>query len=754
MGLIERFGHFEIAQGANAQPVELLRSPDEFVFLAFDTRIRRLVELHVLKSGERLRSVEKRSAFERAQLAADVRSSSFIRILECGEDGDVVFYSSILNDGESLDAYIARRGALPSPTAFSLLVQLLDDLIALQQVPRLVAEIRLDKLFITLQEETFLQLRVLDFGLSNREQKLPTEEVSQRLVHELCLVIFLMLTGRIYAGDDCDRLTVLTGLPSGLRAMLRSSLANPANAPASIQRLREEVRDALMAQTRDLQGRASRRHLVSSDAMLPQSALRQILLHDVRMEQLLKGRLVPEGAEGQQRYPFTFQGADARTDAPLTVHLLPPRRIVSNEHYDAVPLQMWRFNAEKHPNILRSLSVWESPDLTFLTEERSPGFPLSRLIAERVHLNPPEVLIIMRQVKRGLEQALECGVDKLDIHPCNIFLKLFGAPHAREMEKLLQKRLDAWPKFLVMLRPHMTMRSLYEPLLVDAGAPQVEDGSVDAKDLRNRSYVALAAYLLSGERQTAGRLRLPDSVPNDLAEYVTECTERARHHGKAPSPQVFLEEFEKRAAIPEMESGEGGLVLPARRGAHREGASSEPMESVGSVSDFDEDESGAGSWSAGKTGSTTSLLSRPSVPIDHSRPPPKGRLGLLLWAAVFVVLGFVTYALFSWNDGKQAGPAASQDGQSSKIDPANPPINPKTGKPMTPEEIRRALLPSEREREELRKKQQNIAPGTKPNQPTARTTSGSGGDVLDLPIPAPLIQAFRSSYRKTEVRNT
>lgn len=736
MGLIERFGHFEIAQGANAQPVELLRSEDEYVFLAFDTRIKRLVELHVLKSGERLRMAEKRSAFERAQLATGVHNASLIRILEVGEEGDVVYYSSILNDGEPLEAYIARRGALHSPTAFSLVMQLLDDLVQLQKTPRLLAELRLDRLFIKLQEETFLQLRVMDFGLSSPEQNLPEAEVAQRLVHELCRNIFLMLTGKVYNGEDCDKFTILTGLPSGLRSLLRTSLNTPENAPASIQRLREEVRDALMAQTRDLQGRVSRRHLVATDSMLPQSALREILLHDVRMEQLLKGRLVAEGQEAQQRYPFTFQGMDARTDAPLHVHLLPPRRIVSSEHYDAVPLQMWRFNEEKHPNILRSLSVWESPDLTFLTEERFPGFPLSRLIAERIQLNPAEVLIILRQVKSGLDQAMECGVEKLDIHPCNIFLKVHGTPHAREMEKLLQKRLDAWPKFTVMLRPHMTMRSLYEPLLVDAGAPtEEEDGYFDAKDFRGRSYVALAAYLLSGERHMGGKLRLPESVPNDLAAYVTESAERSRFPRKAPSPQEFLVEFENRAAVPEATGGAGGLVLPGRRGALREMTSSEPMESAGAVSDFDEDEppTEGGSRSGGRGTGGTSLLAHPTVKIGPAaNPHSRGRLGLVLWAAVFAVVVFIAYALFSGSEEKSIGthpspaPAPSNgpapsptSGPASKpttplpapvIDPANPPINPATGKPMTPEEIRRALLPSEREKEELRKKQQDGKP--------------------------------------------
>lgn len=703
MQVTEKFGHFEIARGADGRPIELPRSDQEFVFLAFDTRISRLVELHILKSGEKLTSLEKRSAIERARIAMEVRSTSFIRILECGEQDDVVFYSSCLNDGESFEAFVGRRGALHAATAFSLAMLLLDDLMALQSSPRLISEVRLDKLFIALQEETFLQLRVLDFGLSNRDQRGAGEEVQRRLVCEMCSVIFLMLTGKAYAGEDCDRYPVLTGLPSGLRAALRSSLANPENAPASIQRLREEVRDALMAQTRDLHGRASRRHLVASDSMLPQSSLRDVLMHEVRLEQLLKGRLVPEGGEGQQRYPFTFLATDAKNDAPVTVHVLPPRRIVAGEHYDAVPLQMWRFSAEKHPNILRSLSVWESPDLTFLTEERVPGFPLSRLIAERVHLNPPEVLIIMRQVSKGIEQALECGVEKLDLHPCNIVLRITGVPNARELEKLLQKRIDAWPKFLVMLRPHMTMRSLYEPLLVDAGGTGGRDAFFEARDFRNRSYVALAAYLLSGERQTSEEVRLPDSVPNDLALFVSQCLERCRQPGKAPTPQEFLEGVEQRASVPELDtSGDGGFSLPARRGAHREVTATGEMESAGTVSDFDEDTPFEESRPS-RSRSSGPLLAQPSVEVRGMKQGVRGRLGMYLWAAVFALLIFIVYALFSGDEPEPSSVMAPPETPVKAPVETVPPINPDTGRPMTPEEVRRALLPSEREREELRR---------------------------------------------------
>jgi hypothetical protein len=718
MGVLERFGNFEIARGADGRPVELVRTPEECVFLAFDARIKRLVELHVLKGGTRVLPSEKNAALERATMAATVRRKSFMRVLSRGEEDDVVYYSSSLNDGELLEDFITRRGALPAPTVFSLMLQLLDDLSSLQGTPLLLAEVRLGQLLMTMQEDTFLQLLVLDYGLSNQSGQLSSEQAMQRLVTEACAAIFLMLTGKTFAGDDCDRYPVLTGLPTGLRATLRSSLANPDNAPVSIERLRDEVRDALMAQTRDLQGRNSRRHLVATHNMIPKSALGEILLHEVPLSQLLKGHLLLDGGAEQGRYPFTYQAVDSRQDVPVTVHLLPPRRIVSSDHYDAVPLQMWRFNSAKHPNILRSRSVWESPDLTFLTEERGPGVPLSRLIAERGYLNPAEVLILIRQVKAGIDQALECGVEKLDLHPTNITLRLNAAPQGREMDKLLQKRLDAWPKFLVMLRPHMTMRSLYEPLLVDVPGGGKYDEAHESSEHRNRSFLALTAYLLSGERQLDGGFWMPDSLPPDLASYVEGCMRRSSQQGGSPAPQELVREFEQRAMIADSNGSEGGISLPPLRSsnvARPIQAFSEPMESAGSVSDFDEDSSDTVPYAPplvtkSRPGSATSLLRVSSVgSTAPKKPQSKGAVGMVLWAAGFVVLVLIIISLFSSKGSGSSSESPTAATLPARVDAASDlaakPASPSKTPSWRFEEKRRAIVPTEGEKSELRRLQ-------------------------------------------------
>ena len=655
---LQQFGSLSVAHRTGGAPVELVRSKDEVVFLAFDNRIHRLVELHVLRGGTTLDAAMKRSAFDRARQASEIRGHAFMRILEVGEDQGMVYYTSNLNDGEFVEHYTKRRGAVAPATALAMVYQLLDDLLQLQGFQRLVSRMHLDRVLVTTLEDTFLQLRVFDYGLSQMDAGTEVQS-GARLVVEACRLIFLLLTGQPYAGENPDRFPALTQLPMGLRTAVRAALTDPDNAPASIEKLRDDVREAFSALSSNIKARNFRKHLVVSSTLLPQSQLQELLLEDVPVETILGTRFRVEDADHARRYPFSIPATNTKLGQSVTVHLLPPSRIVDKSRYEAVPLQMWRFNPERHPNILRSLSLWESPDWTFLTEEREPGFALSRLMAERITLNPAEVTVLMRQIRAGLDQAVECGVQRVDLHPSNILLRVGknGPLLARELERLMQKRLDAWPNFVVKLRPHMTMRSLYEPLLVDMDLTegQQQEEHLQNRDFRHRSFVALAGYLLTGERQSGGVPQFPESIPEAAAAYVRECLELIRRAGKTPSPGDFIDKFEGLLSAPTVD------LATRLRGSNV--VAVEEMESVGSVSDFEDD------WKA-EDADAGEFEGEPVSPIKrgiktHDFNPLHQQKRNLPWgamaAAAAVVLGICTWIFMGGrNESKPVvGPAIS-----------------------------------------------------------------------------------------------
>lgn len=631
---LQQFGSLCISRKVDGTPVELSRSHEELVFLAFDTRIKRLVELHVLNKGEPMDASAKRSAFDRARQATDVRMPSLLRILDVGEDKGLVYCTSNLNDGEFVQDYVGRRGALSPSTAFAMMHQLLDDVLHLKtRHPRLLSRICLNQLLVSTLEDTFLQLRVIDYGLSRPDSG--PMDVS-RLVAQLCDVMFLLLTGQVFRGDNPDRFPILTQLPTSLRTTLRAALLDPQNAPASLEKLRDEVREAFAALTSSSQGRNLRKHLVVIGPLQPHSHLQDLLLENVPVQTIFGSRFRVEDVENTRRYPFSIPAINAKSEQLINVHMLPPSRILDKTKYEAVPLQMWRFNPERHPNILRSLSLWESPDWTFLTEEREPGFTLSRLMAERVALNPSEIIVLMKQVRMGLEQAVECGVARVDLHPSNILLRVGknGPTMLREAERLMQKRLDAWPAFKVKIRPHMTMRSLYEPLLVDFDPQGAEtEEHLRDRDFRHRSFVVLAAYLLAGERQMGGQLQFSEAVPEATATLVRETFELAQSEGKTPSPAEFMERFEATLSAP---------VVDLATRLRGESVPVEEMESAGAISDFDDE------WSGGNEAETAVNPKR--SPSGEFRPYGGQKDGLpwVVWAAAAVVI--LAFGAWFWLD--------------------------------------------------------------------------------------------------------
>lgn len=608
-----------------------MRSPDEVVLLAFDTQTKRLVELHMLRGGQPMEGALKKSAMERAEQASEIRGPTFMRILEVGEDQGVVYYTSNLNEGEFMTDYVTRRGALPPATVFSLLLQLLDDVMLLTDRHRLVPQLRLDRVMITTVEDTFLQLRLYDFGLGIAER---TASDNSRQVLQVCELIFLMLTGKSYAGDNPDRYPALTALPMSLRTTVRAALVDPNNTPVSLEKLRDDLREAYSSQVSSIQARNTRKQLVVTAALQPRSQLQDLLLEGVPVERVLGSRFRVEDEDNSRRYPFSIPCINAKTEQPITVHLLPPSRVVDKTQYDAVPLQSWRFNPDKHPNILRSLSLWESPEWSFLTEERDPGFSLSRLLTERMTLNPSEVAVVLRQVNAGIEQALDCGVSRLELHPSNLFLRVgkAGPMLAREHERLMQKRLDAWPPFHVKVRPHVTMRNLYEPPLAEPpDAAKFESEHLADREHRSRSFVALAAFLLTGQRQIGDAPVFSESVPEALAVFIRETLENSHQRGVTPPPAEFVGRFESimsGPAMPDLASrlrGSSSMAL-------------EEMESVGSVSDFDDDQN-----SDDLDDPAVSPISRRlhTHEFDHHSSSKRSSSWPVMAAAAVVILGLV-----------------------------------------------------------------------------------------------------------------
>ncbi|MEM7011393.1 MAG: hypothetical protein AAF585_07910, partial [Verrucomicrobiota bacterium] len=189
--------------------------------------------------------------------------------------------------------------------------------------------------------------------------------------------------------------------------------------------------------------------------------------------------------------------------------------------------------------VLGVLEGWEDDNATYVAEESWPGFPLSLVLARKGRLTPTETLIILRQIARGLDQAQRRGWEIRDLRPSNFIICFPSETNQSDVRKLIDRRIDCWPSFVVKMRVHDCMRALIEP------APSIESSLATAGDRSltvdqiQRRFMGLTIHLLTG-----GTGELPtDILPAELMELFVSCSQNFM------SPTRFLEHFA--AALPE-----------------------------------------------------------------------------------------------------------------------------------------------------------------------------------------------------------
>jgi hypothetical protein len=208
---------------------------------------------------------------------------------------------------------------------------------------------------------------------------------------------------------------------------------------------------------------------------------------------------------------------------------------------------------------------------------------------------------------------------------------------------------------------------------MDLTEGQQQEEHLQNRDFRHRSFVALAGYLLTGERQSGGVPQFPESIPEAAAAYVRECLDLIRRAGKTPSPGDFIDKFEGLLSAPTVD------LATRLRGSNV--VAMEEMESVGSVSDFEDD------WKA-EDANAGEFEGEPVSPIKrgiktHDFNPLHQQKRSLPWgamaAAAVVVLGIGAWIFMGGrNESKPVaepavsssdseGPASSKNGSTQPV---------------------------------------------------------------------------------------
>ncbi len=154
--------------------------------LAFDIHTHCLVELHVLNDTAKLNDTRRESFHQRALTAMELYGPCFCRIIDVGEHDGMCYYATSVNDGEFLKDYVERVSPMDVPQALSIIIQLADAVIELEDHARLLEGLRLSNLLVCRIDDSHVAMRILDLGLARSENPEPAPSVAaERKMAEL-----------------------------------------------------------------------------------------------------------------------------------------------------------------------------------------------------------------------------------------------------------------------------------------------------------------------------------------------------------------------------------------------------------------------------------------------------------------------------------------------------------------------------------------------------------------------------------------
>jgi serine/threonine protein kinase len=161
-----RFEHYEVLEKPDGMPWELGRGAMGITYKAVDTNLHSPVALKVI-SGAHLQSATARERFLReARSAAALRHPNVASVYHLGTEGDTTYYAMEFIDGETVEDFLKREGAVAPRVALEIAAQVCRALAAADKHGLIHRDIKPANLMLVRDEEEEMLVKVIDFGLA------------------------------------------------------------------------------------------------------------------------------------------------------------------------------------------------------------------------------------------------------------------------------------------------------------------------------------------------------------------------------------------------------------------------------------------------------------------------------------------------------------------------------------------------------------------------------------------------------------
>ena len=515
----ERYQHYEVLKRADGSLWELGRGAMGITYKAFDTNLRCPVALKVINNTYLNSDIARQRFLREARAAAALRHQNVASVFHLGTDHESYFYAMEFIDGETVDAYMKRVGALSPLQALGITLQVTRALTAAAKQQLVHRDLKPSNLMLV-DEEGEKVVKVIDFGLAKSAKKegedsgtltvgggfvgtphfASPEQLEERDIdirsdiYSLGATLYYMIAGRPpYSGSVAQimsqhlykplPLEPLEGSPACLVQLISRMMEKDRdNRPQTPVDLRQEAVRCIEAIQADSTSTNDPSGGIRGVAELPDTLSQEQSTADVRAGPQSTNiiarryrfvRMIGEIPQGDR-----ILADDLRLGRKVSLVLFNPEFLSDRNRYTALEQEVDRVRRAARPDLQEIYSLESVGQESFLVEELLNGPTLVEVLRTRSALSVQEACLLLRLLAPVADHAHASALQQVALTVSGVHLTMPGLTEDGVDSALLQRPLTQWTDLGVKVEPVDYSFSSSEPNSATwAGAATLVQGS-------------------------------------------------------------------------------------------------------------------------------------------------------------------------------------------------------------------------------------------------------------------------------------
>jgi TPR repeat protein len=544
----ERYQHYEVLRREDGSLWELGRGTMGITYKAFDTSLLCPVALKVINNSYLKSEVARQRFLREARATASLRHQNVASVFHLGTDNESYFYAMEFIDGETVDAYVKRKGSLDAAEALGITLQVSRALAAADKEKLVHRDLKPSNLMLV-EEDDEKVVKVIDFGLAKSTQgggessgtltvggfvgtphfaspeQLEERDIDIRSdIYSLGATLYYMLAGRPpYSGSVAQIMSQhlykplpmgpLEGFPPCVVELIQRMMEkDPAKRPQRPVDLRREILPCLERLQASATGGISAGAIPNAGEL--QETLATLDLSTIRPGAEGVGTLLAQRYRiishlGDVPHGRRFLADDCRRARQVSVLLFSPEFISDGKRYAALEREIDRLHRAPNSLLRQVYSLEGAAPQNFMVEEHVIGPSLLEVLRARSFLSPPETWLLLNLLAPVADHAQSNELQQVDIALSGVQLISPRLTETWTESDILRQPLTRWDQLGVKVAAVNFSLSISDPATWAGAATltqTVSGGEARASYLRMLSL--LVYELLGGQRngiETTGR---------------------------------------------------------------------------------------------------------------------------------------------------------------------------------------------------------------------------------------------------------